>query len=201
MVVVVKMPSKQQFDMLRLLRKLGLKATKRTHYLKGKRFGRLVVTEEEATKKNSSWICTCDCGRSVTVKADHLINDHTRSCGCYAHEIKWKGCGQISGNYWCRITRFDTKVERRKVTITIEDAWDKFLAQNGKCALTGLSLTFSMNEKKDKTQTASLDRIDSNKGYTIDNVQWVHKTVQVMKMDLDEQEFVNFCKLISNTRG
>jgi len=41
--------------------------------------------------------------------------------------------------------------------------------------------------------TASLDRIDSTKGYTIDNVQWVHTIVNRMKWNTDENEFIKWC--------
>ena len=44
--------------------------------------------------------------------------------------------------------------------------------------------------------TASLDRIDSKKGYTIDNIQWVHKDVNKMKMDLQEEDFFRIVKEI-----
>lgn len=45
--------------------------------------------------------------------------------------------------------------------------------------------------------TASLDRIDSTKGYTLDNIQWVHKHINVMKMDLDQEYFIKLCKLVT----
>lgn len=45
-------------------------------------------------------------------------------------------------------------------------------------------------------QTASLDRINSSIGYTIDNVQWVHKKINMMKMDLSQEEFINYCRLV-----
>lgn len=38
--------------------------------------------------------------------------------------------------------------------------------------------------KNSSLQTASLDRIDSSKGYTIDNVWWIHKQLNWMKWDL-----------------
>ena len=44
--------------------------------------------------------------------------------------------------------------------------------------------------------TASLDRIDSKKGYIEGNVQWVHKNVNKMKMDLDEKEFFSIVKQV-----
>ena len=48
--------------------------------------------------------------------------------------------------------------------------------------------------------TASLDRIDSSKGYTIDNVQWVHKKVNMMKKDMSDSEFIAWCNEISSYR-
>lgn len=45
--------------------------------------------------------------------------------------------------------------------------------------------------------TASLDRIDSSKGYVEGNVQWVHKDVNYIKQDLEESYFKKLCKLIT----
>jgi uncharacterized membrane-anchored protein len=70
---------------------------------------------------------------------------------------------------------------------------DLFKKQNKKCALSGLDLTLDYNLEN----TASLDRIDSNEGYIKDNVQWIHKKINKMKMELDQQEFISFCKLIT----
>ena len=69
---------------------------------------------------------------------------------------------------------------------------------NRKCALSGIEIKFitSNSEYCSKEQTASLDRIDSTKGYTLDNVQWVHKAVNNMKMNLTDQNFINWCSII-----
>lgn len=45
-------------------------------------------------------------------------------------------------------------------------------------------------------QTASLDRIDSSKGYIPGNVQWVHKDVNKMKLALSEKRLLELCTLI-----
>ena len=45
--------------------------------------------------------------------------------------------------------------------------------------------------------TASLDRKNSNLDYTKENIQWVHKDVNYMKMSLNEKYFIKLCKLIS----
>jgi len=51
----------------------------------GKRFGRLVVMEEAAERKNATvcWICICDCGKVTNpIKGTALRNGSTKSCGC-----------------------------------------------------------------------------------------------------------------------
>lgn len=69
------------------------------------------------------------------------------------------------------------------------------LKQNKKCVLSGIELCFpKVSGIKSKTLiTASLDRIDSSKGYVIGNVQWIHKTINTMKMDLADSEFIKLC--------
>jgi len=44
--------------------------------------------------------------------------------------------------------------------------------------------------------TASLDRIDSSKGYESGNIQWVHKQLNNMKQALPENEFFEWIKLV-----
>ena len=76
----------------------------------------------------------------------------------------------------------------------IEKLWIK---QNGKCALSGLEMTYIFGKGK-QVNNASLDRIDSSKGYIQENVQLVCRAVNVMKSDLSQDEFINYCKNISN---
>jgi hypothetical protein len=104
----------------------------------------------------------------------------------------WKGFGEISNRYW---TAISGRI-KKGVEITIEDAWNLFLDQDRKCAFSGMELC--MHEYKDcgRTRTASLDRIDSSKGYIIDNIQWVHKNINCMKQDLDQSVFLEWCRKI-----
>ena len=55
--------------------------------LTGKRFGKLEVIMRDPDMPHGKaipayWICQCDCGNMVTVRADHLKNGTTTSCGC-----------------------------------------------------------------------------------------------------------------------
>lgn len=49
-----------------------------------------------------------------------------------------------------------------------------------------------------KEITMSVDRIDSNKGYTKDNIWIVHKDVNLIKQDYDIKYFISMCKAIAN---
>jgi hypothetical protein len=105
-------------------------------------------------------------------------------------------CGDISGGWWANhILRERTQNYRARVpvTVTIEYAWDLFLKQDKKCALSGISLEISGTGKYN---TASIDRIDSSKGYEPDNVQWVHKDINFMKGILSQEYFIDLCRKI-----
>lgn len=70
--------------------------------------------------------------------------------------------------------------------------WNK---QNGKCAITGLDMTYKFYEGRVNTNV-SVDRIDSSKGYTRDNVQLVCMAANQMKNDLSMDELVYMCEKI-----
>lgn len=67
--------------------------------------------------------------------------------------------------------------------------------QDGQCAYSGLPIGWSSAKWN---HTASIDRIDNDKGYTEDNVQLVHKDVNMMRGSLDDQRFKELCALIAD---
>ncbi len=110
---------------------------------------------------------------------------------------KWKGYEGISLSYFNDIKNRTKKINR-EFNITIEDMWNQFIKQNKKCIYTGVELQLPKRNRAGYFGTASLDRIDSSKGYTKENIQWVHKDINWMKQDFDENYFVNMCDLVSN---
>lgn len=113
----------------------------------------------------------------------------------------WKGFGDLSGDHWRRINK-GAKCRNLEISITIEDAWNKYLQQNGKCAISGVDITLRGQEigisskYVHKKTTASLDRIDSKNGYTLDNIQWIHKDLNQMKSDRSMQTFLYWIQTI-----
>ena len=174
------------------------------------KFGKLQPLEKDINNKLKI-ICLCECGNIKSINRSHVIAGNTISCGCISKNGKlrsqWKGFGDISGDFWyshiLRSARGDkqgNKIRKPKeINITIEYIWNLFLQQNKKCALSAIELKFPKNGK-DKLYTASLDRIDSNKGYIKGNVQWVHKHINIMKNKFDNNYFIEICKQIANNK-
>lgn len=74
----------------------------------------------------------------------------------------------------------------------LKSLWNK---QRGKCSITGLDMTHIILNGKMRT-SLSIDRIDSNKGYTVDNVQLVCIVANMMKNNMTLNELKYFCNLI-----
>lgn len=167
------------------------------------RFGRLTVIECLGINKwhQNVWRCQCDCGKETTALISPLKSGNKRSCGCLEvakgkENTRWRGYEDLSLTRFTSI-RLGAKKRGLEFTITIKDAWDLFLQQNKKCALSGINLAFGLG-KWDSTANASLDRIDSSKGYTKDNIQWVDKRVNFMKQEFSLDEFKDLCKKVAD---
>jgi hypothetical protein len=100
------------------------------------------------------------------------------------------------GKYWSSL-KHGAMGRNLEFSIDIEYAWKLFLSQHRLCSYTGEELTFSRNTDKMK-QTASLDRLDSDKGYIENNVHWIHKDINFLKRSISHIEFLNICNKIYN---
>jgi len=185
----------------------------------GEMIGQLIILnecslDERPTNNNSCryYECKCSCGNICKVMAKDLNRRHKISCGCLkklagTKNLKqWykngnvtstrKFVGKISGAMWSHI-QHGAKIRNITVEITKEYIWNLFLKQQGCCALTGIELKLSPLSKDYLNITASLDRIDSSKGYIEGNVQWLHKDVNLMKLYFPNEYFIKVCKLVS----
>lgn len=175
----------------------------------GQKFGLLTVISSAGLTPcgHKKYNCICDCGNPIVRTGTSIRRSKNSSCGCFSIRGSlnklWKGYGEISGEFWwshivrsANGTKNNNKVRKPKdLNISIKYAYDLFLNQNKKCALTGLELTFPKKPKGG--YTASLDRVDSSIGYIEGNVQWVHKHVNIMKNKFGNQYFIDMCKLVS----
>ena len=160
----------------------------------GQRFERLVALKRiRRGPYRSKYLCVCDCGKEKTINRSSLVGGLTTSCGCKHFEIVWQGVGRLSKSYWNRIVK-GAESRGLEISITIEDAWNLYQEQDEMCALSGLPIFIVRDyTRKHEHHTASLDRIDNDKGYVLGNVQWVHRELNMMRRSMSMERFVYLC--------
>ena len=178
----------------------------------GNKYGYLtvlrVVRNENSTQKHP-WraICHCNnCGNNeFSVDIQSLKRGSTTSCGCSKdryvkttgkNSSQYTGYEELNGKYW-GVIKSRAKERGYVIDIDIKYAWDLYLKQNKKCALSGLPIEFAISNKRNSDTTASLDRIDSYKGYVEGNIQWVHKHINMMKSSYEQNYFISLCELVT----
>jgi hypothetical protein len=172
--------------------------------LTGKRFGKWFVERLEKCYNKSGygllWRCVCECGNIRAIQGSSLRAGRSKRCRpCSAKDRIKKRTSKL-GVFSHLYYRIRQSANKRKIPIYIsqEECKQLLIKQNYKCALSGLDLIVANTVKEHHygVTTASLDRIDSSKSYTIDNVQWVHKWVNRMKNKVPEKEFINLCRMV-----
>lgn len=97
-------------------------------------------------------------------------------------------------------------VKKLKYNLNSKKVFNKFKDQNGICELSGLPLILPMNSITNNKlgcrhcYSASIDRIKHDEGYTIDNIRWIHKDINIMRWTFPDDKFINYCKLITENR-
>jgi hypothetical protein len=114
----------------------------------------------------------------------------------------WKGYKEISQTHWGDIKRSSSRRSREiSFAITVKEAWGIYIKQDRKCALSGVPIAFSKTgANRYESTTASLDRIDSNGIYSMNNCQWLHKTVNMMKGSMSDEDLAHWCLLITSQK-
>jgi AraC-like DNA-binding protein len=104
----------------------------------------------------------------------------------------WRGHGDISLTQFNNI-RHNAKKRNLRFDVTIEDLWEQYQKQNGRCALSGRVIGFVSS----KRGNASLDRIDSTLPYTKNNIWWLHTDVNFAKQSLSVEQFKSLCREVA----
>jgi hypothetical protein len=148
--------------------------------LAGHKFGRLTVLERgpNHSGRNTTWICRCDCGKTVSVLGNNLrAKDGTRSCGCWAIENIVKANTRHGHKYTPEYRAWDamhTRCYNPKFIqfqhyggrgISVCDRWSKF--EN-----------FMADMGPRPSNEHSLDRINVNGNYEPSNCRWATRSEQ-----------------------
>lgn len=163
----------------------------------------LVLSNKLVIEKEAKVLCKCtECNVTERyVPALQLINGVSKRCSVCGYSNKnennpaWKGYKEIPYSWFSKY--FERNQRKRFGDITIKDVYDLWIKQNKKCSLSGLDIDFI---KRENGVSASIDRVDSKKEYVINNIQLVHKDVNLMKNHFQQEYFINMCERIVNEK-
>jgi hypothetical protein len=146
--------------------------------LTGMKFGKLTVVNFSDVKKfsNLCWLCKCDCGEEVIVRATYLKNGRSTSCGCLRGEF------MKNNAYLFNATHRDSKsVEYHTWHGIKERCYNQNSEQYCNYGGRGIDVSdewlcsyeqFLQDMGRRPSKNHSIERINNDKGYSKDNCKW-----------------------------
>lgn len=160
----------------------------------GTKLGRLTIISLDHVDKRwrRFYLCECECGNYKVIQGSLMLSGNTKSCGCLAIEVKKNK--RISENH-SELTAIILGYKRHAIDRGF--SWKlsrEFVKQliNKNCHYCGSQPS---NIKKTKNSLSGgllysgIDRIDSSKNYTQDNVVPCCKICNYAKSNMDINEF------------
>lgn len=145
-------------------------------------------------------ICCKNCGIEVASGAGRtktkIYCSHTcgvvwRTKHVYKHKYSVTHRGRSAENFLRALCT--KKSERRHLKLqTLVDLYEK---QNGRCAISGVEMTYLCGVGKVDTNI-SIDKINPTNGYVEGNIQLVCHRVNIMKLDKSKDDLLAWCKKI-----
>lgn len=137
--------------------------------ISGEKFGKLTAIQRATNAKRSSWVCRCECGKSVIVQTSNLTGGNSKSCGCLTPDI---------ARGWNKTPEYTAF---RNAKNRCERPADVRFSQYG-----GRGILFLFQNMDDfiaaigprPSPDHSLDRINSDGHYEAGNVRWATKKQQ-----------------------
>ena len=156
------------------------------------KFGKLTVVERVGTDKyrNALWLCKCDCGNTCIVCGTSLINNKTKSCGCYKIE---SNIGENNPNYNYNLTDEEREHNRKTKEYSewVYDVKEQFDFTCDCCSNKGGNL---VSHHKDSYNSCQERRLDPTNGVCL--CESCHKEFHHIYGygDNTEEQYVEFKK-------
>ena len=184
----------------------------RTKDLTGLKFHQLTVIGLDSYKSSSAgkntstyWLCLCDCGTYKVIAGSNISNSKhrgTKSCGCFRikYQKEKKGYnalpnGESSFNGVLYTYKKRAREWGRDFSLS-KDEFRELIVKNCNYCLQPPSTLASRSNRSTTFLYNGLDRIDTNKGYSLDNVVTCCFQCNMMKSDYTTEEFLNKVRLI-----
>ena len=163
------------------------------------------VKRKKETLVRAKIIKSCSfCSTQFVAKNHHHKICNNKECKRIGHLLStYKSMNGNWGKYLKSLCR-KREDEKRTKYFTVDQLMELLVKQNYKCALSGVNLTCKMELNPDPTSkrnlwqtNVSIDRINSAKGYTLDNVQLVCVVLNIAKSNLPQNDYIEWCKKVA----
>jgi hypothetical protein len=163
---------------------------------------------------NSTKIC-CRCKNEFPLTAEFFhaskfladgFNSHCKTCRKKSYYLRRTPIQDLKKTLTQRFSDLKSRTKKKRLNYGVEldfdvkylmDLWEK---QSGKCAISNIDMTYILYNGAVNTNV-SVDRKDSLKGYTKENIQLTCVIINKMKLDLTIEDLTYYCKQIIKNNG
>ena len=159
----------------------------------GKKFNSLTIVQY--LSRNEGYLCKCDCGNFTKSKLHNLSRGRHKSCGCYKRNLKpdhYAAKRNILKNY-----RRSARKRGYEFALSEEQFFKLIIKSCFYC--NRIPLLKSPLKRHEDFRYNGIDRIDSNRGYTIDNCVTCCKICNFAKLNFPIEEFQDWLKALRNS--
>lgn len=160
-------------------------------------FNNLTVLKETGRKSKSGdieWLCKCSCGNLTKGYGGNIKNGHKKSCGCLRSKPYYKHENPEVSALNSLFTQYQQGAKARNFEFNIDLKTFDYLTQQkcNYCNFEGKIYYRYPTKYKRKTTILrnGLDRLDSKKGYTLDNIVPCCTNCNYFKSKLTLTEFI-----------
>jgi hypothetical protein len=168
----------------------------------GKEFIKLLTEFKRSEKLGRKHFCSLKC----FAQANGLRNFKDKINRSTDHLKKGSDRDQFSPfRQHLKLIKKSSKQRNKEYSVTLKELKQLWEQQQGICPYTGWELelfpcTTDYERKNLTTRRASVDRKDSSKGYTLDNIQFIAVIANLAKNAFTETELMEFCEQVTRFR-
>lgn len=157
-------------------------------------FGNWTVIEFYEYKKspngttNATWLCECVCGNKKYVRANHLLNGKSLSCGCYGNKK-----GLTSRNNMIYRYKYNARYRNIQWDLSDEQTINLLMGNCHYCNTTPNN-SHSISQSGGTFVYNGIDRMNNDAGYNHNNCVSCCKICNHMKSDTEYNMFLKWVK-------
>ena len=169
--------------------------------LAGLKFGKLILLKYLGKSK---WRCECECGNETTVSTSDLKNGNSTKCRTCSNRLKK---GETGFNNLYSKYKIRAKNHNREFSLSKKEFGLLTSSNCHYCGVSPYKISISNLHTSEQTKKHSeylyngIDRIDSNKGYTLDNCIPCCEICNKAKRDISYSEFKEYINRLIEYNG